>query len=376
MAAKPQSSIGNNPVYSFSMKRLILSGILVIGVATQTPAARAPIPTVSADPYASAMVVDAANGEVLFEENADAVLFPASIVKLMMMLLILEHIETGQLALTDQIGVTAEAERMGGAQVYLATGESFTLREMLFALSIKSANDVAVALAIHIAGSKEAFVRMMNERAAELGLGATRFASVHGLPPEEGQEPDRSTARDVAQLCRKILQNPNALEYTSAKKGWFRNNTFEMLSHNRLLHNVEGCDGLKTGYFRAAGFSVAATAQRNGRRVIAVVMGSKVRQTRDDKAAALINHGFANLPASTTPPPPRPSPKIEPPAAPPILETAEVPPAPSVTDLESEDPATVPETEDDGHRFPWLTVVMAPFAVIGVFTVLRHFRVV
>lgn len=271
-------------------------------------AARAPIETVSADPYASALVIDTATGATLFEEHADAILYPASMVKLMVMLLVFEQVDAGRLNLTDMIPVTEEAAHMGGAQVYLANGESFSLDDMLYALCIKSANDAAVALAIHVAGSKDAFVQLMNARAVELGMNATRFATVHGLPPDPGQEPDRSSARDIARLSREILKYREVTRYTSAREKWFRNNTFQMLTHNRILHNVEGCDGLKTGYFRAAGFSVAATAQRSGRRVIAVVMGSTVRQTRDAKAAELIDLGFARLPEIPADPPPPPQP--------------------------------------------------------------------
>jgi D-alanyl-D-alanine carboxypeptidase (penicillin-binding protein 5/6) len=359
----------------------LLITLAASGLSRPTFAARAPIETVSADPYASALVMDAATGKVLFEENADVVLFPASMVKLMTMLLITERIESGQLKLTDHIRVTEEAERMGGAQVYLATGESFTLEEMLYALSIKSANDVAVALAIHLAGSKDGLVKMMNDRAAELGLASTKFASVHGLPPDVGQEPDRTTARDMAQLSLEILKHPMVLQYTSAKEKWFRNDTFEMLTHNRLLHNVDGCDGLKTGYFKAAGFSVAATAQRQGRRVIAVVMGSTVRQTRDDKAADLLNQGFAllpELPALPIAPPP-------PPAAPPQEVKATSASAPEVTTLATEQSETHPlladteqneEPQQEKKSFPWLIVVLVPMVLGGAIMLLRHKRII
>jgi D-alanyl-D-alanine carboxypeptidase (penicillin-binding protein 5/6) len=272
----------------------VLCSLMVVGVAF---GARAPITPISNTPYTGAIVVDVATGEVLFEDAADKPVYPASVVKLMDLLLTLELIDRGEMTLASTVRVTAEAARMGGSQVYLKEGEVFTLDEMLFALSIKSANDVAVAIATHVAGSKAGFVTRMNQRAAELGMMATQFESVHGLPPDTGQKPDVTTARDISRLALEIVKLPKAIEYTSTQEKWFRNNTFQLLSHNRLLKSVEGCDGLKTGYYRAAGFSIAATAERNGRRVIAVVMGCQSRPVRDEKTRELLEQAFMNLPA-------------------------------------------------------------------------------
>lgn len=303
-------------VYSNDVRRALLS-ILLVSCAAPSFAARAKIPTISSDPYTSAIVVDAATGKVLFEENADARVYPASVIKLMDFLLILEWLEAGKAKLTDWVRVTPEAARMGGSQVYLAEGETFSLDDMLYALSIKSANDVAVALAIHFAGTPDGFVKLMNKRAAELGMTSTKFTSVHGLPPDEGREPDFSTARDIATLSLAVLKHKDALRYTSEKLRYLREGEkkFEMRSHNRLLNDFPGCDGLKTGYFRAGGFSIAATATRDGRRVVAVVMGATYRPTRDTKAKELLSHGFLNLPELPPPPPPEPA-VIDPQAAP------------------------------------------------------------
>jgi len=262
--------------------------------------ARAPIDPISNDPYTGAIVVDVSTGMTLYEDGADKRVYPASVVKLMDLLLILERVERGELSLTSSVKVTADAARMGGSQVYLKEGESFSLDEMLFALTIKSANDVAVAIAVHASGSTDAFVELMNRRAAELGMEATQFASVHGLPPETGQKPDVTTARDIARLAMEVSKHPKAVEYTSTRERWFRNDTFQMLSHNPLLGSVAGCDGLKTGYYRAAGFSIAATAKRGGRRVIAVVMGCASRPVRDAKAEELIELGFLKPPELST----------------------------------------------------------------------------
>lgn len=272
--------------------RFLLSFLLLlVGLGAPARGAEA----VSRDPYLGAIVVDASSGEVLFEDRADSAGYPASIVKLMDLLLVLEEIEDGRLSLSEKVTVSREAERMGGSQVYLAANESFPVEDLLYALMIQSANDAAVALAEHIAGSKEAFVKMMNGKAKDLALASTRFQSVHGLPPGPDQQPDVSTARDLARLGIAVSRRPEVFAYTSTQERGFRNNTFIMRSHNRLLRSVDGCDGLKTGYFRLAGFSIIATAERNGERLVAVVLGSKDRKIRDAEATRLLNEGFAAL---------------------------------------------------------------------------------
>lgn len=259
--------------------------------------------TIAKRPYIGAIVIDAATGGVLAEDHADASGYPASMLKLMDLFIILDRIEKGQLSLADRVTVSARSARTGGSQVWLAEKESFTVEEMIYALMIQSANDAAVALAEKVAGSSEAFVELMNLKARELGMKNTRFHSPHGLPPSTGQQFDRSTPRDFAVLCRELIRrHPGVLRYTSARERTFRpgaaKGTIVMRTHNHLLSNVEGCDGLKTGYFSRAGYSVSATAQRQGRRVIAVVLGSVDRKERDAKAAALIERGFAALHAA------------------------------------------------------------------------------
>ena len=200
------------------------------------------------------------------------------------------------LKLDDVVQVTVEAYKMGGSQVYLDPKEQFPVEDLLYALMIQSANDAAVALASHVAGSKDAFVKMMNQKARELGMKKTTFYSVHGLPPSKGQKVDVSSARDFGILCRYMSTKPEVFKYTSAKVRDFRGGEFIMRTHNHLLKQVDGCDGFKTGYFVKAGFSIAATAKRGGVRIIAIVMGSKNRKTRDAKAIELINKGFAMVP--------------------------------------------------------------------------------
>ena len=248
------------------------------------------------------ILVDAASGAVLYEEDPDIMCYPASMVKLMDLLIIVELVEKGALDLQETIPVTAAAATMGGSQVYLKEKEVMSLEDMLYALIVQSANDAATALAIHVAGTKEAFVEMMNRRATELGMTGTVFHSVHGLPPGRGQKPDVSTPRDMATLSRELLTHPAAITYTSETVRKLRadsGNPFIMRTHNNLLGTFEGCDGLKTGYFRKAGWSIAATAKRRGARAIAVVMGSARCKERDAKARELLSHGLLEILAAS-----------------------------------------------------------------------------
>ena len=251
------------------------------------------------NPYLGAITLDAASGRVLFEDQADAKGYPASVLKLMDLLLVLERIEQGQLSLQEEVTTSAKTSHTGGSRVWLAEKESFTVDELLYALMVKSANDAAVALAEKVGGSTEGFVELMNKRAKELGMTNTLFRSVHGLPPGRGQEPDVTTARDLSLLCRAVLKHPDTLRYASTRQRAFRTNvpkkTVIMRTHNHLLGHLEGCDGLKTGWIAAAGYSIALTAARHGQRVIVVVLGSSERQTRDARAAELVAKGLAAL---------------------------------------------------------------------------------
>jgi D-alanyl-D-alanine carboxypeptidase (penicillin-binding protein 5/6) len=259
--------------------------------------------TITRNPYLGAIVVEAGNGRVLFEDQADTKGYPASVLKLMDLLIILEKVEQKQLTFQDQVPVSAKAAKTGGSQVWLAEKESFTLDEMLYALMVQSANDAAVALAEKVGGTTEGFTALMNERAKQLGMTSTVFHSVHGLPPGTGQEHDVTTARDLSILCRELLKHPDTLRYTSTRERTFRPNAgtkaVTMRTHNHLLGSVEGCDGLKTGYITQAGFSIAVTAARNGHRVIVVVLDSVDLRTRDSKARELVAKGFNAVNATT-----------------------------------------------------------------------------
>ncbi len=298
------------------MKRIALLVFLAILCNQTVWAARAKVEDIARDPYISALVVDAESGKVLFEDHAATAVYPASVLKMMDMLIILEHIEQGKVQLDAMVQVTPEASKMGGSQIYLDPKEQFTVQDLLYALAVQSANDAAVALAIHVAGSTEAFVALMNQRAAELGMKDSHFYSVHGLPPSKGQEVDRTSARDLAILSLELARRTDIFEYTGTTERPIRDGKFILRNHNHLLGKVTGCDGFKTGYFQAAGFSIVATAKRGGVRIIAIVMGSKDRKVRDAKAEELLAKGFALVP-------PRPEPAA-------IKSTPE--PAPEKTD--------------------------------------------
>ena len=279
------------------MRKLLCFIAVLSCVATSDLFAQAkkPVGCISKAPYIGAIILDADSGKALFEDKADAPGYPASTLKLMTLLVIQDKIDAGAVKLTDMVSVSARAAKTGGSQVYLDPKETFSVEDMLYALMIQSANDVAIALAEHVAGSAEAFVELMNARAAKLGMDNTRFASVHGLPPGPGQKQDVSTARDLGTLCRELCKHPAIFAYTSASYRQLRADTkpFDMRTHNPFLkEGVAGCDGFKTGYTATAGWSIAVTCKRNDRRVIVVVLGSDERKTRDAKAKELLNKAF------------------------------------------------------------------------------------
>jgi D-alanyl-D-alanine carboxypeptidase (penicillin-binding protein 5/6) len=283
-------------MYSRSWLWFLIGGILINGArelaADQDRGAASA--AVARDPYIGAIIVDAGDGRELFSDNPNTPGYPASVVKLMDLLIVLEKVRRGELRLADKVTITQEAQAMGGSQVDLKAGEVFTVDDLLYAMLVESGNDAAMAVAVHVAGSKKAFVALMNRRARELGMQSTRFASVHGLPPDPGQAHDVSTARDLAILARAVLQLPDTLRFT-ATRTWppLHKNAAPMRNHNHLLETVEGCDGLKTGWFRTAGWSLVATARRGDIRIIAVVLGSSDRQMRDLKARELLARGFS-----------------------------------------------------------------------------------
>lgn len=243
-------------------------------------------------PYRAALLMEPETGRVLFEDQAHTPYPPASMVKMMTVLVVLDMVRRGALTLDEPVVVSAHASRMGGSQVYLKHGEKFTVRELLEAVMIHSANDASVALAEHVAGTVEEFVDMMNEKARELGLKETVYHSVHGLPPGLGEEDDLMSAYDLALLARALLKYPEAVEWGATKTKPFRGGAFTLYNPNRLLGTFPGVDGVKTGYHRSAGFCVTATAKRGELRLITVIMGSQRRQDCFGSAAKLLRTGF------------------------------------------------------------------------------------
>jgi D-alanyl-D-alanine carboxypeptidase (penicillin-binding protein 5/6) len=291
---------------SLSTLAASIAAASVLTTAAAAKPARSSGNAINPEGFRSAIVIDAATGQVLYEDRADVQNPPASVTKLMTFYIVEEKLKSGELKLDTPVTVTAEASHTGGSRVWLVDKEQITVEELLYALMVKSANDAAVALADHISGSKEAFVDLMNLKAQELGLHHTVFHSPHGLPPEtkKGQEADLSTARDLATLARKLIVETDVLRYSSTAHHDFRHQNgvvIKLDTHNHLLGTVPGCDGLKTGFYREAGFSLVATVQRGGRRIIAVILGSPERKLRDTVTTQLIERGFAALPPLVAP---------------------------------------------------------------------------
>lgn len=261
--------------------------------APKTAAARTQAVAVKEEPYKAFIVMDARNGKILEGENIHLKRPPASVVKLMVACLVLEKLSRGEIKLTDPITVSKESSNIGGSQVYLKEGETFTLEEMMKAAMVASANDATYALAEHLGGTKEAFIQLMNQKARALNMADTEFHSVHGLPPSKGEPEDLSSCNDLAILAREILKYPKILEWTSLKSEGFRNGQFIMNNHNKLLFRMPGVDGLKTGYYRETGFNVVATALKNDLRLIVVVLGSSKARTRDDIALEKFKKAFS-----------------------------------------------------------------------------------
>ena len=245
-------------------------------------------------PYKAALLMEPETGTILFEKDAHIPWQPASMVKMMTTLVILEQIRDGQIGMDDEVSTSRWAAHMGGSQVYLKEGEIFTVRELLRAVMIHSANDAAAALAEYVAGSSEAFVDFMNDKAEQLGLKETQYNSVHGLPAEPGQEEDRMSAYDLALLGRELLRFPEAAKWAATSTAPFRDGTFLLSNPNQLLQQYRGTDGIKTGYHNKAGYCVTASAQRGDLRLIAVVLGTKQRSQCFLSTTRLLNRGFAH----------------------------------------------------------------------------------
>lgn len=245
----------------------------------------------------STLLMEAATGEIIFENNADEKLPPASITKIMTLLLIMEALDSGRAHLDDIVRTSENAMRMGGSQIYLEVGEEMTLNDLVKSIAIASANDSCVAVAEYLAGTEADFIKRMNQRAQELGMKNTYFTNTTGLPPEHGQEGNYTTARDIAIMSKELLKHPEILDWTSIWMDTVRNGQFGLTNTNRLVRHYAGVDGLKTGYTSKAKFCLSATGTRNNLRFIAVVLQAPTSDVRFKEISTMLSYGFNSFTA-------------------------------------------------------------------------------
>ena len=247
-------------------------------------------------PGKSAILMDMATGAVLYEQNAHEKLAPASVTKVMTMLLIMEAIDSGKIGWDDTVTVSESAAAKGGSQIYLKVGETMSVSDMLKSVAVSSANDCACALAEHIAGSESAFVEKMNIRAGQLGMKDTHFVNCTGLDDDENAREHLTSAYDIAIMSRELMLNhPDIQKFTTIWMDTVRGGAFGLSNTNKLVRFYPGATGLKTGFTSSAGYCLSATAQRDGLGLIAVILGSKTSQERFAGCKAMLDYGFANF---------------------------------------------------------------------------------
>lgn len=264
---------------------LVLSSVFAVPVSAAAP-------VIESDAR-SLILIEAETGTVLYEKDADLPLPPASVTKVMSMLLVMEAVDGGKITLDDTVTVSAYAANMGGSQVYLEEGEQMSVHELLKCVVVSSANDACVALAEHVSGSEESFVARMNERARELGMTHTVFENTNGLDDDTVNHV--TSARDIAIMSAELItKHPKILEYSSIWMDSIRGGEFGLTNTNRLIRFYSGANGLKTGSTSKAKFCISASAKRNGMQLICVVMGAQTRDSRNEVAKKLFDYGFAN----------------------------------------------------------------------------------
>ncbi|MBO1578964.1 MULTISPECIES: D-alanyl-D-alanine carboxypeptidase family protein [Bacillus] len=244
-----------------------------------------------AEQASSAIVIEQDTGKVLFEKSPNEKLPPASMTKIMTMLLIMEQVEKGKLKLEDKVRASEHAASMGGSQIFLEPGEEMTVNEMLKGIAIASGNDASVAVAEHIAGSEEGFVNMMNKKAKDLGLKNTHFQNPTGLPAKDHY----STAYDMSIMAKELMKYPLIRKYTGKYEDYLRENTekkFWLVNTNKLVRFYPGVDGVKTGFTTEAKYCLTASAEKNGMRVISVVMGAPTSKERNNQVTKLLDYAF------------------------------------------------------------------------------------
>lgn len=240
----------------------------------------------------SALLMEPCTGKIIYEKNADEKFAPASVTKIMTMLLTIEAVDSGKIALDDKVTCSENAKKMGGSTMLLDTGEIRTVEELLKGVAIASGNDAAVALAEYLGGTENDFVGMMNKRSEELGMTNTTFKNCNGLPADG----HLSTANDIAKMSKELLKHPTILKYTGTYMDTItegRKSPIELVNHNKLVRFFDGCDGLKTGFTNEAKYCISATATRNGVRMLSVIMGAPTYKIRNRDASILLNYGFS-----------------------------------------------------------------------------------
>ena len=272
----------------------LLSALLLPAVSAESaptlPVTAAPAPAFTPN-CKSAVLMEASTGRILYAHNPAEAMPPASVTKIMTLLLVMERIDEGALKWEDTITASAHAASMGGSQIFLKEGEQMTARDLIKSVVIASANDAAVALAEHTYGSEEAFVKRMNERAAELGMTATHFENTNGL--DDTAQNHVTSAGDIAIMSRELIRHTEILEFSSTWMDTIRNGQFGLTNTNRLVRFYRGCNGLKTGSTAKAGFCVSVTAEREAMTLICVIMGAENRDIRNAEAQKLLDWGFA-----------------------------------------------------------------------------------
>lgn len=271
-------------------KKLLAAALAAALLALPAPAAQAAsgTPTVNCG---AAVLMEKETGTILYEQNSHDKLEPASVTKIMTLLLVMEAVDSGRISLDQTVTISAHAVSMGGSQIWLKEGEQMTVHDLLKAVAVVSANDGAVALAELVAGSEEGFVALMNQRAAELGMADTTFVNCTGLPAAG----HLTSAHDIALMSRElILNHPSIREYTTIWMDSLRDGAFQLTNTNKLIRFYDGATGLKTGSTDSALYCLSATAERGGMELIAVVLKSPTSQDRFDAARALLDYGFAN----------------------------------------------------------------------------------
>ena len=244
----------------------------------------------------SAVLMDVATGTVLYESNSHEALAPASVTKVMTMLLIMEAIDSGRIGWEDTVTASEAAASKGGSQIYLKVGETMTVTDMVKSIAVSSANDCACAMAEHLYGSETAFVEQMNKRAKELGMNDTTFVNCTGLDDAPEAANHKTSAYDIALMSRQLLKNhPDIKKFTTIWMDTVRSGAFGLANTNKMVRFYSGCTGLKTGFTSSAGYCLSASAQRDGMELVAVVMGSKTSQERFAACKSMLDYGFANF---------------------------------------------------------------------------------